>query len=647
MPLKIVCVNAGNYLGRGVEYVKILENMISRNLPVGTEYQFICFTDDLTPIDGVQFRPLHGGLTGWWNKLWLFKNGLWNVGDRIVYFDLDTVITGDLTDIINYSGDFAILRDFYRPHGLGSGVMAWSGGWGAHLWREYEKAGFPDMQGGDQAWIESHVLRPDILQDLFPSQIVSYKVSARSHIPDKAKIVAFHGEPRPHQCEGWVRLFWKLGGYSTLDPIVGNSEEDQLVKNIEYSTKLDRQWLENHAPEHKGHAVIVGGGPSLWGDLEEIKWRATQGQTIFALNNSWKWLLDNKINPDIHVMLDARPENAKFVPNVKMSKYYASQCDKEVWDAAPDAILWNHLNALHIVENDPRAQTYLAGGSTVGLNAMVLAYILGYREIHLYGFDSSYDDERHHAYNQTLNDKERVITVIATGKEFSTAAWMAQQVNEFCILTPQLLSLGCTITVHGRGLLPHVAKNIGDFIEVPKEEQRACAILERIKDTQNPVGAEVGVFTGQLSKRLLGRDDLTLYMVDSWKEHDKESEYTKSGDYHGQLSQTYQDNLYQYTKDVVSFAGERAKVVRKDSLIAAADFEDESLDFVFLDADHTYSAIKADLAAWMPKVKSGGWLGGHDYDHPNFPSWGVKQAVDEMELSVELDADFTWFTKIE
>lgn len=55
-------------------------------------------------------------------------------------------------------------------------------------------------------------------------------------------------------------------------------------------------------------------------------------------------------------------------------------------------------------------------------------------------------------------------------------------------------------------------------------------------------------------------------------------------------------------------------------------FGDGDLDLVFIDADHFYMSVKADLAAWWPKVKSGGIFAGHDYSDAT----GVKQAVDEF-----------------
>ena len=67
------------------------------------------------------------------------------------------------------------------------------------------------------------------------------------------------------------------------------------------------------------------------------------------------------------------------------------------------------------------------------------------------------------------------------------------------------------------------------------------------------------------------------------------------------------------------------------SLDASKKFKDNSLDFVFLDASHEYEDVKNDIEVWLPKVKSGGILAGHDYYNEGtdwFP--GVKQAVNEI-----------------
>ena len=352
--------------------------------------------------------------------------------------------------------------------------------------------------------------------------------------------------------------------------------------------------------------------------------------------------MDNGIKADFHVMLDARPENAAFVPSLSygVTGYYASQCDPMVFKRSFKPIMWHTLECSEIIDGQ---QTFIGCGSTVGLKAMGLAVALGYRKMHLYGYDSSYENDSHHAYDQPLNNGERIIEVSVDDQIFRAAPWMATQADEFMGLVPELAGMGCEITVHGRGLIPTVAKLIN--IAPTAADLRSMAILQRISHIPNPKGVEVGVFTAELSKRLLSRHDLTLHMVDSWMEHDKGSEYAKT-DFHGKLNQSDQDRYYKHSVEVTEFARDRRKVIRKASTEAANDFEDGSLDFVFIDADHTYEAVKADIAAWKPKVKKGGVLCGHDYENTDFPAWGVKKAVDGLGVCVDKGDNFTWFIQI-
>lgn len=655
--LKIVCVNAGNYLGKGVEYTNKLFDMCWRNISDKTPFQFTCFTDCPDGYsEGIRTESIPAGLSGWWNKLYLFKDGVFDHDDRIVYFDLDTVITGCLDDILKYDGIFAILRDFYRPNGLQSSVMSWRGDWGHHIWREYEKAGFPDIKGGDQAWIERHVLRPDIWQDLYPGLFVSFKVHCGLMFPKGAKVVVFHGTPRPHEVStGFVPYVWKIGGGTATELISEcNTPEIQIKKNIIHAAGLPFPWLDA-ADIHSQSALIVGGGPSLKDDIEEIRARQRHGEIIFATNGVWNELAKRGIYADYHLMADARPENAQFIPNGVPLRacLYASQCHETVFEKAKtkDVIIWHpyHIGIGEVIGTE-RNYALVGGGSTIGLQSMVISYILGFRDLHLFGMDSSYKDGEGHAYQQKLNEGDRIIDVQVGEQIFRAAPWMASQVDEFKEVAVSLVREGCQISVHGSGLLPCVANLMAqEPVNLTAADERASAILERLSGIKKPAGVEVGVFAGDLSKRLLARSDLTLHMVDSWKEHGQESAYAKSGDFHGALTQEQQDQCLQHTVNVTGFAGDRAKIIRRGSLSVAKQFEDASLDFVFIDADHTYEAVKADIAAWAPKVKPSGWISGHDYENTEYPAWGVKKAVDEyansVGLLIEKGLNFTWFIK--
>lgn len=648
-----VTVNWNNYQGRGADYVNILFNGIARNL--SEKHRYICFTDNADGINKeIEIRPLTGDLNGWWNKIYLFKDDVFPINERIIYIDLDTVIVGALDDIIKYDGEFSMLRDFFNPETYQSAVMSWRSGFQNNIWQSFVDARYPDVAGGDQVWIRNHVEKIDTLQELYPHSFVSYKTHCKEIFPKNSKIVCFHGKPRPHEVDnGWVPYVWKIGGGTALEMIQEmNVSESDLIENIQSACKLPYTRVNQMQP-HDGHAVIVGGGPSLKDNLEEIKWRQSVGQVIFATNNTYNFLSDHGIIPQTHILLDARKENEEFVPKIGANAlcYYASQVHPSSLEKARqnghDVILWHSMidGIQELVFED---SCFIGAGlSSVGLKAMALAYTLGYRNIHIYGLDSSYREGQHHAYKQPLNDDERILDVECNGKIYTTASWMATQAEEFKSIAALLVDAGCTLTIHGEGLLPDIARSM--TFGVSAAQIRANEILSRLSGGKI-IGAEIGVFTGDLSHRLLNRDDVTLHMVDSWAISPSDGQYAKSGDFHAGLTVQQQEDFYQHTLSLVKLFGDRAKIIRKSSVDAAQDIADGALDFVFIDADHSYEGCKSDIAAWLPKLKKGGILCGHDYNNTDYPCFGVNQAVDEFcqehGYAVDLGDNFTWFINL-
>jgi len=114
-------------------------------------------------------------------------------------------------------------------------------------------------------------------------------------------------------------------------------------------------------------------------------------------------------------------------------------------------------------------------------------------------------------------------------------------------------------------------------------------------------------------------------------------------------NQSDYDNLYLFASNRLQKYGIRSELIREESHSAAKKFEKESIDIIFIDAEHTYNGVKQDLETWESKVKINGVIAGHDYDHPNFS--GVKIAVDEWCLSrnYKLNSEkgyVWWVTKI-
>jgi len=157
------------------------------------------------------------------------------------------------------------------------------------------------------------------------------------------------------------------------------------------------------------------------------------------------------------------------------------------------------------------------------------------------------------------------------------------------------------------------------------------------------IGAEIGVWKGFMSKGLLQRENLSLYMVDNWKP-------VAGLENRGYSESAQQDNRVLAWAET-DFASERRVVLEMDSVKAARFVPDGFLDFVFIDGDHSYVGVRTDIDAWLPKLKRKAWLCGHDYANPNEKCGEeVKRAVDECAATLGAEVfggeDHTWFIKV-
>ena len=217
-PLNVVCVKVKPRYD--ADYVNKLYRAVKRNLTL--PFNFFCITDDARDIDeSINIISVeHEDLPGWWQKLVLFKP-LDQLKGRVLYLDLDTIITGSLDEMAAYSGDFIIVKPFYRASGFMSSVMAFESGFGRQVWTRFMEdpqaamdicAPLPERKGawGDQRWLEICVDQADYWQDLYPGQMVSFKANVlpQQRIPADTRVILFHGEPRPHEAGDWVRQFW-------------------------------------------------------------------------------------------------------------------------------------------------------------------------------------------------------------------------------------------------------------------------------------------------------------------------------------------------------------------------------------------------------------------------------------------------------
>jgi hypothetical protein len=86
--------------------------------------------------------------------------------------------------------------------------------------------------------------------------------------------------------------------------------------------------------------------------------------------------------------------------------------------------------------------------------------------------------------------------------------------------------------------------------------------------------------------------------------------------------------------------GDKVVLIISDSVSASGLFSDASLDWVHLDARHDYASVKADIEAWLPKIKAGGWLSGDDYNEQKWPE--VVKAVGDLLPGAQTWSDCQW-----
>ncbi len=159
--------------------------------------RLLCLSDVDVPCARI---PLSHGWPGWWAKMELFRPDL--PGD-LLYFDLDTVIVGNLSDIAKVNR-LTVLSDFNDQKNMASGMMylpefvridIWN------VWIANPQQHINDHRsGGDQFFLRRFWNeKADRWQTMVPGQVVSWKVHVQpsGHIPDDARVICFHGWPKP------------------------------------------------------------------------------------------------------------------------------------------------------------------------------------------------------------------------------------------------------------------------------------------------------------------------------------------------------------------------------------------------------------------------------------------------------------------
>ena len=238
--LTVACMKWGDKYGP--EYVNVLRAMVRRNLP--DDHRFVCVTDNSKGVDpGIEVIPIPSTLDGLggpergWKKLLLFDSEHINLDGKVLYIDLDVVILNSLMPFFEHPGDFCIIRDWSLDGIIGnSSVFRFEAGTIDFVLADFiaESQKWREKFRNEQAYLTHAVLNKKRVEYWPQDWCCSFRRHCTPAFPKRlfvepkappgAKIVIFHGDPKPHEAaEGkrakgrmpykpakWILDHWRL-----------------------------------------------------------------------------------------------------------------------------------------------------------------------------------------------------------------------------------------------------------------------------------------------------------------------------------------------------------------------------------------------------------------------------------------------------
>jgi hypothetical protein len=260
-----------------------------------------------------------------------------------------------------------------------------------------------------------------------------------------------------------------------------NTDADRLLAQIAASIRRGHPQIKPQQVQHDRVALVCG-GPTLDDTVDELRAAVAEGAKVVTVNGAYRWCLDHNFVPSMQMVMDARAGNARFLdpPLPRCHYVLASQCHPDLWDAVDGR---PHVWIYHVGVNEDTPDTkalldayYLTnwhgigGGTTVGTRAIALLRTLGYVRFDLFGLDSCWMGDAHHAYDQEENasDQALTFTVHPTGspemaRVFRCAPWHVQQVQDFLQMI-RFQGTQFVVNVHGDGLIAFIMRASAEVV---------------------------------------------------------------------------------------------------------------------------------------------------------------------------------------
>lgn len=162
-----------------------------------------------------------------------------------------------------------------------------------------------------------------------------------------------------------------------------------------------------------------------------------------------------------------------------------------------------------------------------------------------------------------------------------------------------------------------------NYMDIPGHTfEEECRIIQRIVKTLpvDPMIVEIGTGAGRVTAAILqsleqSKKDGYIYSIDDYSQPEKYN--------HPEWSAYY-------AKTHISNYGYNFKLIHEDSATISKEFTDSKLDMVYIDGGHTYIQVSEDIKAWLPKIKKGGIMAGHDWQPRSSDGRNVIRAISEL-----------------
>jgi hypothetical protein len=199
--------------------------------------------------------------------------------------------------------------------------------------------------------------------------------------------------------------------------------------------------------KHDGNIVLVASGWSMPDYIDEIKAHRRAGRPIVAVKAAHDFLVENGVNPDLWINLDPR-DRTNGIQRLNDHTVYmpASRCPPSTFDylKGRKVLLWHSWAEGPEMTAIGGGKLAVGGGTTSGLRAVNIGYLLGFRNFTLYGYDSC---NRADGVKRFTGDKAGASIDVFVDRKFNCNLAMAQQANEF----QKLFDVMGDITVDARG----------------------------------------------------------------------------------------------------------------------------------------------------------------------------------------------------